>query len=63
MTGPAAVHTHAQHPRHAPTGRKAAKQLTERLRRDQRELAREVQERLARECYPVREDGAPPRID
>ncbi len=58
------MHTpaHAQAPRPAP-GRKAIKQLTERLRRDQRELARELQERVGRGCYPVREDGPAPRID
>lgn len=44
-------------------GRKAMKQLTERLRRDQRELERELRERAGRACYPVREDGALPKID
>lgn len=60
----AAVHTHApgQASRPGP-GRKALKQLTERLRREQRELAREVQERAGRRCYPVRDDETPPRID
>ncbi len=56
------THAHAQASRPAP-GRKAIKQLTERLRRDQRELARELQERVGRGCYPVREDGPAPRID
>lgn len=59
------THAHAQAPRPAP-GRKAIKQLTERLRRDQRELARELRElheRVGRGCYPVRDDGPVPRID
>lgn len=53
---------HGQGTRPGP-GRKALKQLTERLRRDQRELARELQERAARECYPRNDDGPPPRIE
>ena len=59
------VHTHAQPQqggRPGP-GRKAMKQLTERLRRDQRELAEALRERAGRGCYPVREDGVLPRID
>ena len=59
------MHTHAQArqgSRPGP-GRKALKQLTERLRRDQRELERELRERAGRGCYPVREDGPAPRID
>ena len=44
-------------------GRKAVKQFNERLRREQRELAREMQERAGGGCYPVRDEGAPPRID
>lgn len=43
--------------------RRRAKQHEERLRRDRRELARESAERVARGCYPVREDGPVPRID
>jgi len=59
-----AVRTHAHHQGARPgPGRKAVKQLTERLRRGQRELAREMQERALRGCYPVRDDGVPPRID
>lgn len=46
---------------HTP-GRKAMKQLTERLRREQRELAREMQERVGRRLVPARDDGPPPRI-
>lgn len=57
------VHTHAHQGARPGPGRKAIKQLTERLRREQRELAREVQERAGRGCYPVRDDWAPPRID
>lgn len=44
-------------------GRKAVKQLTERLRREYRELAREIQERAGRGCCPVRDEAVPPRID
>lgn len=59
-----AVHTHAHHQGARPgPGRKAIKQLNERLRREQRELAEALRERAARGCYPVREDGALPRID
>lgn len=59
-----AVHTHAHHQGARPgPGRKAVKQLNERLRREQRELAREMQERAGRGCYPVRDDGMLPRID
>jgi hypothetical protein len=57
------THAHGPTPRHAQPSRKAIKQLTERLRRDQRELARDLQERVGRGCYPVREDGPAPRID
>lgn len=59
------VHTHAQPPQGARPGpgRKAIKQLTERLRRDQRELAEALREIAGRGCYPVRDDGVPPRID
>lgn len=60
-----AMHMHAQPGQGARPGpgRKAVKQLTERLRRDRRELERELRERAGRGCYPVREDGALPRID
>lgn len=58
-----AVHTHAHQGASPGLGRRAVKQLNERLRREQRELAREMQERAGRGCYPVREEGAPPRID
>lgn len=44
-------------------GRKAVKQLNERLRREQRELVRELQERMGRGCYPVRDEAGLPRID
>lgn len=44
-------------------GRKANKKLTERLRRDQRELERELRERAGRGCYPVKDEGPPPRIN
>ena len=59
------VHTHAQPPQGARPGpgRKAITQLAERLRRDQRELAEALRERVGRGCYPVREDEALPRID
>lgn len=58
------VHTHARHQGARPgPGRKAVKQLTERLRRERRELAEALRERAGRMCYPAREDEAPPRID
>lgn len=60
----AAVHTHAPHQGARPgPGRRAIKQFNERLRRDQRELERELRERVGRGCYPVRDEGALPRID
>ena len=44
--------------------RKAIKQFNERLRRDQRDLERELWERVGRGCYPVRDEGGVlPRID
>lgn len=59
-----AVHTHAHHRGASPgPGRKGFKRMDERLRRERRELVREVQERVGRACYPVREDGALPKID
>lgn len=58
-----AVHTHAHQGARPGLGRKAIKQLNERLRREQRELARELQERAGRQCYPARDEGALPRID
>ena len=42
---------------------KVARQIDQRQRRDQRELARELQERLQRGVVPRRDDGPPPRID
>lgn len=42
---------------------RAARQLAERQRRDQRDLARELQERVQRHAIPRRDDGPPPRID
>lgn len=60
----AAVHTHAHHLVARPgPGRKAIKQFNERLRRDQRELERELRERAGRGGYPVRDDVSLPRID
>ncbi|MNV16450.1 hypothetical protein D3C71_1072130 [compost metagenome] len=58
-----AVHTHAHQGARPGPGRKAVKRMDERLRRDQRELERELRERAGRGCYPVRDEGAPPRID
>lgn len=58
-----AVHTHAHNQGPSPgPGRKAIKQLTERLRRDQRKLDREQVERAAGLC-PRNDEGPPPRID
>lgn len=58
------MHARAHPPgRQAPAGRKAVKQMEERLRRDRRDLSRELQERAARLCYPRNDDGPPPRID
>lgn len=61
----AAVHTHAQPHQggRPPPGRKAIKQLTERLRRDQRELSRELQDRAGRDLCPRNDEGPVPRID
>ena len=42
---------------------KAARQLAQRQSRDQRDLARELQERVQRQAIPKRDDGPPPRID
>lgn len=42
---------------------KAARQLAQRQRRDQRDLVRELQERAGRQTIPRRDDGPPPRID
>lgn len=42
---------------------KAARQRAQRQRRDQRELAKELQERAGRQPIPRRDDGPPPRID
>ncbi len=57
------VHTHAQPQQGGRPGRKAMKQLTERLRRDQRDMERELQARVFRDCYPRNDEGPPPRID
>ena len=57
------MHPHAHQAARPGPGRKAIKQLTERQRRDQRELAREIQERAARQSIPARDDGPVPRID
>ena len=58
-----AVHTHAHQGARPGLGRKAIKRMDERLRREQRELTREIQERAGRGCYPVRDEGVLPRID
>lgn len=57
------VHRHAQQGARPGLGRKAVKRMDERLRREQRELAEALRERAARGCYPVRDEGALPRID
>lgn len=58
------MHTraHRQGARPGP-GRKVIKQLNERLRRDQRELERELRERMGRELCPRNDEGSVPRID
>lgn len=57
------VHTHAHQPaHHAPAGRKAIKQLNERLRRDRRDLAEAMRERVVRECYPARDEEPMPSL-
>ncbi len=57
------VHTHAHQGARPGPGRKAIKRMDERLRREQREMARELQERAQRQAIPRRDDGPPPRID
>lgn len=58
------MHTPAHHQGARPgPGRKAIKQLTERLRREQREQFREIQDRAARDLCPRNDDGPVPRID
>jgi hypothetical protein len=57
------THAHSPTPRHAQASRKAIKQMTERLRRDQREHARELQARADRHAIPRNDEGPPPRID
>ncbi len=47
----------------AQRSRRTAKQVEDRRRRTQREQARELQERVGRGCYPVRDVGPAPRID
>jgi hypothetical protein len=47
----------------AQRSRRTVKQVEDRRRRTQREQARELQERVGRGVYPVREDEAAPRID
>ena len=60
----AAVHTHAHHQGARPgPGRKAIKQFNERLRRDQRDLERELRERAGRDLCPRNDEGPVPRID
>lgn len=49
--------------RAAGPGRKAIKARKERQLRDQRELARELQERVQQQSIPQRDDGPLPRID
>jgi|GEM_PF-6397866 len=44
-------------------GRKAARHHAQRQRHQQRELAEALRERVAREGWPVRDDGPAPRID
>jgi hypothetical protein len=43
--------------------RRTEKQRTERQRRDERELAKELQERAQQEAEPRLDDLPPPRID
>lgn len=58
-----AVHTHAHQGTRPGPGRKAVKQLTERLRREQRDEQQRVLESARRYAIPRNDDGPPPRID
>lgn len=58
------VHTHAHHQGARPgPGRKAIKQLNERLRREQRDEQQRVLEKALRYAIPRNDEGPPPRID
>lgn len=58
------MHTRAHHQGARPgPGRKAIKQLTERLRRDQRKMDREQLDRVGRDLCPRNDEGPLPRID
>lgn len=45
------------------SGRRTTRRLDERLRRDRRALAAELQERAEREALPRDDVGPPPRVD
>ena len=58
-----AVHTHAHQSARPGPGRKAVKQLNERLRREQRDEQQRVLEKALRYAIPRNDEGPPPRID
>jgi hypothetical protein len=57
------THAHSPTPRHAQASRKAIKQMTERLRRDQREQALELQARDDPQAIPRNYEGPQQRIE
>lgn len=57
------VHTHAHQGARPGLGRKAIKQLNERLRREQRDEQQRVLEKALRYAIPRNDEGPPPRID
>ncbi len=59
----AAPHPEGRQVASGPTSARRSRQLDQRLRRDQRELARQLQKRAARELCPINDDGPLPRID
>lgn len=54
---------HRRFPLRAHRPQQGQQKLSERLGRDQRELARELQERVTKGGYPCKDDGALLRID
>lgn len=54
---------HSNKRRAADLSGKSVKAQKDKQLRDQRELARELHERVQRQAIPQRDDGPPPRID